>query len=307
MSAAQNNERLSVEPLMGAALSFGGRDAAAPDLESAQVAIIPVPYDSTTTYLPGTRHGPIAILRASQQLELFDEETSQEILPKGIGTLEELEVDVGSPRAMVDRVRSLAEKILDYGLFPLMLGGEHLLSLGMIQATAERLDDLSILQLDAHADLRETYQGTRFSNACAMRLASGHGNLISVGVRSISAEEHRWARDHRVPIYYATDLREQPNWQEEVVARLGPRVYITIDLDVFDPAIMPAVGTPEPGGLGWYEVLDLLRLVSRDRRVVGADIMELCPHPGNIAPDFFAAKLALKLLVYCFQQTDGQL
>ncbi len=234
-------------------------------------------------------------------MELFDEETGYEVYRLGIATLEEVEVDASSPQAMVARIRSIGERVLDAGLFPMMLGGEHLLSLGMIQAVASRVDDLSILQLDAHADLRKTYQGTEYSNACVMRLASRYGPLVPVGVRSLSWEEHCWARDQQLSIFYAADIHKRSDWQKEVLAHLSPQVYITIDLDVFDPAIMPAVGTPEPGGLHWYEVLDLLYRVSRTHQIVGADIMELCPQPGNIAPNFFAAKLAYKLLSYCFE------
>ena len=306
MSTEQKYGLESYANLAAASTSFGGRDGASLDPENAQVLIIPVPYDATTTYMPGTRQGPGAILRASQQLELFDEETGQEVFRVGIATLEEMEVDASNPSAMVDKVRSLGEKTLDIGLFPLMLGGEHLLSLGMIQAMAGRVDDLSVLQLDAHADLRKTYQGAEYSNACVMRLASRHAELVPVGIRSMSSQEHRWAQEQALPIFFAADIHNRSNWQEEVVAQLRPQVYITIDLDVFDPAIMPAVGTPEPGGLYWYEVLELLRLVCRSREVVGADIMELCPQPGNIAPDFFAAKLAYKLLSYRFQnRTDS--
>jgi agmatinase len=182
-----------------------------------------------------------------------------------------------------------------------MLGGEHLLSLGMIQAVASRTEDLSILQLDAHADLRQTYQGAEHSNACVMRLASRYGPLVPVGIRSLSAEEIRWSEQEDLPVFYAKDICNRSDWQEKVVAQLHSHVYITIDLDVFDPAVMPAVGTPEPGGLHWYEVLKLLRSVCQAKKVVGADIMELCPQPGNIAPDFFAAKLAYKLLAYRFE------
>ena len=300
---AENDHALpSVTTLAVASGSFGGGDAAVSDLEKAKVLIIPVPYDGTTTYLSGTRRGPAAILRASQELELFDEETDQEVYRLGIATLEEVEVDASSPQAMVARVRSLGEKALDAGLFPLMLGGEHLLSLGMIQAAASRVDHLSILQLDAHADLRKTYQGTEYSNACVMRLASSYGSLVPVGVRSLSAEEDGWARDQQLPIFYAADIHKRLGWQDGIIPHLSPQVYVTIDLDVFDPGVMPAVGTPEPGGLHWYEVLDLLRLVSRERQIVGADIMELCPQPGNVAPDFFAAKLAYKLLSYRFEK-----
>jgi len=297
MTAPDPRQPLSL-PLATSAAAFGGAAAAVRDPKNARVLIVPVPYDATTTYLSGTRQGPAAILRASQQLELFDEETGREMQELGIATLDEVEVDAGGPTAMVARVRSLGERILAAGLFPLMLGGEHLLSLGMIQALAGKAERLSILHLDAHGDLRETYQGTPYSNACVMRLASDYGSLISVGIRALSVEEHRWLRERNLPVFYAGEIRRRPDWQEEVLAHLGPDVYLTIDLDVFDPAEMPAVGTPEPGGLHWYEILDLVRLVCHRRRVVGADVMELCPQPGNPAPDFLAAKLVFKILAY---------
>ncbi|MBT8406848.1 MAG: agmatinase [Deltaproteobacteria bacterium] len=306
MSAKHNYGLPSLPPLAAASASFGGRDATIQDPEQAKVLIIPVPYDATTTYISGTREGPAAILRASQQLELFDDETGMEVFRVGIATLEEIEVDVSSPQAMVAKIRSIGEDTLAAGLFPLILGGEHLLSLGMIQALAGGVDDLSILQLDAHADLRQNYQGTEYSNACITRLASRYAKLVPVGIRSLSLEENHWAQEQQLPIFYAADIYNREGWQQEVVEHLRPRVYISIDLDVFDPAIMPAVGTPEPGGLHWYEVLELLRLVCQTRQVVGADIMELCPQPGNIAPDFFAAKLAYKLLSYRFESERQQ-
>jgi len=285
-------------PLATGAAAFGGVAAAVRDPKNTRVLIVPVPYDATTTYLSGTRQGPAAILRASQQLELFDEETGREMQELGIATLDEVEVDAGGPTAMVARVRSLGEQVLATGLFPVMLGGEHLLSLGMIQAVAGKAERLSILHLDAHGDLRQTYQGTPYSNACVMRLASDYGSLVSVGIRALSVEEHRWLRERNLPVFYAGDIRRRSNWQDEVLAHLGPEVYLTTDLDVFDPAEMPAVGTPEPGGLHWYEILDLVRLVCQRRRLVGADVMELCPQPGNPAPDFLAAKLVFKILAY---------
>lgn len=295
---AQNPHHLCSLPLATGAAAFGGAAAAVKDPQTMRVLIVPVPYDATTTYLSGTRQGPAAILRASQQLELFDEETGREMQELGVATLDEVEVDAGGPTAMVARVRSLGEQILARGLFPLMLGGEHLLSLGIIQAVAGRAERLSILHLDAHGDLRETYQGTSHSNACVMRLASDYGSLVSVGIRALSVEEHRWLRERNLPVFYAGEIRRRPNWQEDVLAHLGPEVYLTVDLDVFDPAEMPAVGTPEPGGLHWYEILDLVRLVCQQRRLVGADVMELCPQPGNPAPDYLAAKLVFKILAY---------
>ena len=301
MKSNQPSEEEFFPALAAASASFGGRDGSTSHPEKAKVLILPVPYDGTTTYRPGARQGPSAIIQASQHLELFDDETGKEVFRVGIATLEEMEVDASSPQAMVAKVKSLGEKILDGGFFPLMLGGEHLLSLGMIQAVASRTENLSILQLDAHTDLRKTYQGTAHSNACVMRLASRLGALVPVGIRSLTAEEHRWIKQHGLQVFYAADIHNLSDWQDKVVDRLYPHVYITIDLDVFDPAVMPAVGTPEPGGLHWYEVLKLLRSVCQGRKVVGADIMELCPQPGNIAPDFFAAKLVYKLLAYLFE------
>ena len=295
---AQNPHHPCSLPLATGAAAFGGAAAAVKDPQTMRVLIVPVPYDATTTYLSGTRQGPAAILRASQQLELFDEETGREMQELGVATLDEVEVDAGGPTAMVARIRSLGEQILARGLFPLMLGGEHLLSLGIIQAVAGKAERLSILHLDAHCDLRETYQGTSYSNACVMRLASEYGSLVSVGIRALSVEEHQWLRERNLPVFYAGDIRRRSNWQDEVLAHLGPEVYLTTDLDVFDPAEMPAVGTPEPGGLHWYEILDLVRLVCQRRRLVGADVMELCPQPGNPAPDFLAAKLVFKILAY---------
>ena len=301
MNSDRRDEVEFFPAVSAASASFGGRDGATADLYKAKALILPVPYDGTTTFMPGTRHGPSAILRASQHLELFDDETGQDVFRVGIATLEEVEVDVSSSQAMVAKVKAIGEKILHGGFFPLMFGGEHLLSLGMIQAVASRTEDLSILQLDAHTDLRETYQGTGYSNACVMRLASTYGALVPVGIRSLSAEEHHWTKKHGLQVFYATDIHNRSDWQEKVVSQLLPHVYITIDLDVFDPGVMPSVGTPEPGGLHWYEVLKLLRLVCQERNVLGADITELCPQPGNTAPDFFAAKLACKILAYRFE------
>ncbi|MBW1982421.1 MAG: agmatinase [Deltaproteobacteria bacterium] len=288
-----------IVPASGSA-AFGGLEAAVSDIASARALIIPVPYDATTTYITGTRQGPAAILEASQQLEFFDEETRHEVFKVGIATLEEIEVDARGPGSMVARVETVGRWALDTGLFPLMLGGEHLLSLGMIRAVAEESADLTILHLDAHADLRRTYQGSDYSNACVMRLAGRHGNVVSVGIRSLSLEEDHWIRQQGLTVFYAADLRDNSRWQQQVVDCLGQEVYITIDLDVFDPAEMPAVGTPEPGGLHWYEVLKLLRLVCENRTVIGADVMELCPQAAHSPANFTAAKLVYKILAYRF-------
>jgi agmatinase len=285
---------------LGPPLSFLGLRSPEADFASARAVIIPAPYDGTTTYRSGTRDGPRAILLASRELELFDEETGTEPYREGIATLEELAITVSSPRAMVDHVRAAGEFVLAAGKLPVLLGGEHLLSLGMIEALAARFGDLTVLHLDAHSDLRSSYQGSAYSNACVMYQALRHAALVQVGVRSLTREERLLAEERCIPCFPAQRLYWDARLWDQILPRLGPHVYISIDLDVFDPAVMPAVGTPEPGGLGWYEVIRLLRRVTRERQVVGFDVMELLPQPYLIAADFFAARLVHKLLAYIF-------
>lgn len=289
-----------LQECLGPPHTFLGRCSTDVELRAARVVVLPVPYDGTTTYRSGTRDGPRAILEASRELEDYDEETETEVYRQGIATLEELAVTVASPRTMVERVRTVGDMLFDAGKLPVMLGGEHLLSLGMIEAAKAHFPDLTILQLDAHADLRKTYQGSAYSNACVMRLARRHAPLVQVGIRSLTREEHRTIVREKVPCFFARRLWQQPDVLEEIVASLSGQVYITIDLDVLDPSIMPAVGTPEPGGLRWYEGLQLLRKVTEAVEVVGFDVMELAPIPHNVAPDFLAARLVYKLLSYIF-------
>lgn len=287
-----------LEDWPGPHYSFLGLPPSWEALDRSRAVIVPVPYDGTTTYRAGTREGPRAILCASKELEYFDEETGVEACRQGIATLGELEVTVASPREMVDRVRAAGESVLAAGKIPVLLGGEHLLSLGMIQAVSARFPDVTVLHLDAHADLRDSYQGSRYSNACVMRLAADHARIVAVGVRALSREEAAFIEERQISCYYAHQLYRSPHLWEEIPRLLGPRVYVTIDLDAFDPSIMPAVGTPEPGGLGWYEVLGLLRAVAGARDIVGFDVMELSPIPQMIAPDLLAARLTYKLLTY---------
>ncbi len=287
---------------LGPHSSFLGLSSSESSLEGARAVLIPVPYDGTTTYRAGTREGPRAILAASRELEPYDEETGIEAYRYGIATLEELPVIVTSPKEMVGSVREVGEAVLEAGKLPVLLGGEHLLSLGMIEAVAGRYENFSILHLDAHADLREEYQGSSFSNACVMRHAMEYAPIVQVGIRSLTIEEHRFIRDRNIPCFFAHELHRDPGLFERVLPCLGPNVYISIDLDVLDPAIMPAVGTPEPGGLSWYEVTDLLRTVIRERRVIGLDFMELNPVPQFVAPDFLAARLVYKTLSFIFHK-----
>jgi agmatinase len=206
---------------------------------------------------------------------------------------------------MVNRVKSVVASVFDAGKLPVLLGGEHLLSLGAIEALAGRMEGLSILHLDAHADLKTEYQESPFSNACVMYHASRLATLVQVGIRSLTREERDYALENSIPCFWAQELWQKPDSWDRILHHLGPEVYISIDLDVFDPSIMPAVGTPEPGGLGWYEVLRLLRQVARKRRVVGVDVMELLPIPHMAAPDFLAARLVYKLLGYILMDRDS--
>ena len=285
--------------------SFLGLPPSVEILKSARAVILPVPYEGTTTFKTGTREGPRAILAASRELELFDEETATEAYRFGIATLGELEVTVSSPREMIERVRLAGESILEAGKIPVLLGGEHLLSFGMIEAVSTRFPDVTVLHLDAHADLREEYQGSRYSNACVMHLAAQHVRLVQAGIRAITREEVEFIGEKQIPCFYAYQLHQSPNLWQEIPRLLGPRVYVSIDLDAFDPGIMPAVGTPEPGGLGWYEVLGLLRDVAERSEIIGFDVMELSPISQMVAPDLLAARLVYKLLTYIFMDNES--
>ncbi|MCE5335817.1 MAG: agmatinase [Desulfobacteraceae bacterium] len=286
---------------LGPHCSFLGLQTEEADFDDAGAVIIPVPYDGTTTFRSGTREGPRAILNASRELELFDEETCTEVYREGLFTMPELPVNILSPRAMVQDVRDACEFVIGSGKFPVLLGGEHLLSLGMVEALAAKYPDLTILHLDAHSDLREEYQGSPYSNACIMRRAFDHARLVQVGIRSLTREEFDFIRERRIPCFFAYELHRKPALWESVPDAVGRgNVYISIDLDGFDPSIMPAVGTPEPGGLGWYETLAMLRTVIGQANIVGLDIMELLPVPPDTASEFFAARLLYKLLSYIF-------
>ncbi|MDY6909052.1 MAG: agmatinase [Thermodesulfobacteriota bacterium] len=290
--------RARMREYLGPSCSFMGLTSPEADFETARFVVLPVPYDGTTTFRAGTREGPRAILQASRELESYDEETGDEPHRRGIATLDELAVTVASPKEMVDRVRDAGRILFEAGKLPVMLGGEHLLSLGMIEAAAAFHPRLTVLQLDAHADFKDHYQESPYSNACVMRRVWERVPVVQAGIRSLTREEHHFLIENRVPSYFARDLHEAPERLDEVPEDLGPEVYVTIDLDVFDPSVMPSVGTPEPGGLTWYQVLRLLRRVTETRRVVGFDVMELLPQPHPAAPDFLAARLVHKMLAY---------
>ncbi|MGQ9628809.1 MAG: agmatinase [bacterium] len=284
---------------------FGGLEEGYTDYRRAGIAVLPVPYDATVSYGTGTRNGPRHIISASMNLELYDVETGRQPFLRGIHTLPEVEPVASGPQSMVNRVYTICRGVLRDGKFPVILGGEHSISFGVVRALRERYADLSVLQLDAHADLREEYGGTPYNHACVMRRILDICPIVQVGIRSMSPEEAKFIRERDLrPFYAHSMISGGDDWMGEAVRRLTDMVYITIDLDALDPSIMPAVGTPEPGGMGWYEVIALIRRVAESKRIVGFDVLELAPQPGNIAPDFLAAKLVYKVLAYIDKNFD---
>jgi agmatinase len=281
--------------------TYGGLPPEDSAFEQAQVVVLSIPYEQTTTYGTGTKEGPQALIAASRHMELYDEELDYEVYRVGIHTLRELETVASGPGAMLDRITEVTRELLDHGKFIVGLGGEHTISFGLVRAYAERFPGLSVLQFDAHADLRDTYQGTPYNHASVLRRISEIVPAVQVGIRSLSREEAAWVKARQARLFYASEVVGSPSIATTISEALTDHVYITICLDGLDPSIMPAVGTPEPGGLGWYDVLRIVRQVAETRHIVGFDVVELFPIPGNIAPDFLAAKLVYKVLGYRYK------
>jgi agmatinase len=279
---------------------FGGTTPTTTDFEHARVVILPIPLDRTTSYVAGTRGGPHEILVASAHMELWDEETGTDVHSIGIYTLPEMDFPFATMDEVVDEIQRVTSELVNRGKFPMILGGEHSLTGPVVAAVAAKHKNLSVLQIDAHADLRDRYMGTPHNHACAMRRVLEHAKTTQVGVRSLSPEEAQALPSLATTVFYDYNMRNDPKWIDRVVDSLSDTVYITIDADGLDPAIMPAVGTPEPGGLSWYETLTLLRRVIESKNVVGCDLVELCPMAGNVAPNFLCAKLLYKILSYRF-------
>jgi agmatinase len=275
-----------------------------PDLSGypkSRAAILPLPYEATTSYGAGTRRGPAAIIKASQQVEFFDEELNLEPCQVGISTAKAPAFGKVNGAQAVKTIAASCRALLNDGKFVVGLGGEHTVTVGMVEAMHENYPDLWVVQLDAHSDLRDEYEGSPYSHACAMARVIEFCPHVGLGIRSgIAGERERLKPPSQV--YYAHEIRQMgaARWMEQVFNLVGPRVYLTIDLDFFNPAEMPAVGTPEPGGFGWYEALDFLRELFSRREVVGGDIVELMPLRGMPAADFLAARLAYKLIAYKF-------
>ncbi len=277
--------------------NYGGIPKKYTELQKSEIVVLPVPYDGTSTWIKGADKGPAAILEASANMELYDIETDSEVYKKGIHTANAV-TEKSSPEKMTAAVYKSALKYVADDKFLVTLGGEHSISVGAIQAYAETYENLTVLQLDAHSDMRPEYEGSRYNHACAMSRAVEFCPVVQVGIRSMDVDEKKYITRSRV--FFAEERMSDPAWKDKVVKLLSDNVYITIDLDVFDPSVLPSTGTPEPGGLFWYEVLELMRMVNAKRNIVGLDVVELCPNKADKASDFIASKLIYKILSYKF-------
>lgn len=276
--------------------NFLGLPADEAPFDTSPIVVLPVPYEATVSYMGGTRFGPRGLLHASRFVELYDHELDAEPYKVGVHTLPQLMLSGAGPEVALEELRRAMDGLLDAGKFVIMLGGEHSITAPPVLAHADRVKGrLSVLQLDAHADLRAEYEGTELSHACVMYRVHERADIVPVGIRALTMEERVLIREKNIPVSFAHELSDA-GWIDRVVGNLGDAVYITIDVDYFDPALMPATGTPEPGGGSWYPTLELLERVFRERQVVGCDVVELAPIPGLVAPDFLAAKLVYKLV-----------
>jgi len=277
--------------------SFGGLPPFYSDKNTSGIVVIPVLYDATSTWIRGSAEGPSALIDASANMELYDIETDSEVYKKGIYTDTPVIVN-GEPGLMIAETRRRVSEWLEKGKFVVTLGGEHSVSIGATQAHVDHHPGICVLQLDAHTDLRQEYEGSIFNHACAMARIREQAPVTQVGIRSMDIEEKKYTEPGK--IFYMEEMIKDPAWKQQVVETLGRDVYLTFDLDVLDPSIMPSTGTPEPGGMDWYTTLGLIRAVVKQRNLVGFDLVELCPDKHNKAPDFLAAKLLYKILSYIF-------
>ncbi len=268
-------------------------------LEKSKVILIPVPYDGTSTWGKGADKGPEALLEASENMELYDIETETEVYQQGVYVTDPITENT-SPEAMVNSVYKKTKEYIKRNKFVTLVGGEHSISIGSIRAFNECFDNLTVLHIDAHADLRESYDGTPYNHACAVYEASQNKNLVQVGIRSMDALEKTLMDTDKT--FFAHEMAEDEYWIDKVVELLTDNVFITFDLDALDPSILPSTGTPEPGGLFWYETLEFLKQVFEEKNVVGFDLVELCPNANDKSSDLLAAKLYYKMLSYKFME-----
>ncbi|MFY7670813.1 agmatinase [Tenacibaculum sp. MEBiC06402] len=272
-------------------------------LENSKIVVIPVPYDGTSTWQKGADKGPEAFLDASENMELYDIETNSEVYKEGVYLADPVTED-SSPETMVEAVHQTTKKYINKNKFVTIIGGEHSVSIGTIRAFDECFNNLTVLQIDAHADLRKEYEGSTCNHACAMYEASLNTNLVQVGIRSMEKSEKNSMNLDKV--FFAHDMAVNEDWMDDVLDQLTDNVFITFDLDALDPSIMPSTGTPEPGGLFWYETLEFLKMVFEQKNVVGFDLVELCPNDIDKSSDFLTAKLYYKMLSYKFANLEEE-
>jgi agmatinase len=277
-------------------MNFGGAEVVY-DYSGSGIIIVPVPYDETSTWIKGSDKGPDAIMEASVNLEFYNVETATEVHLKGIHTIAPVQ-EKSSPEILVNAVYEKVLHLLSDKKFPVIVGGNHTVSIGAVKAFSEYVMNLSVLQLDAHSDLRQEYEGSRFNHACAMARSREFAPIVQVGIRSMSVDELPYADKER--IFYAHELYYDKKLYSKALDKLTENVYVTIDLDVFDPSLVPSTGTPEPGGPEYLELIHFLREVARKKNIVGFDVVELCPSPANKTSDFIAAKVIYQLLSYIF-------
>lgn len=280
--------------------TYAGIPAKYAAYDSAEVLLTSIPFDGTSTWGKGADLGFKAFLDASANMELYDIETQSEPYKRGVFLEKPLKVKKSTPEEMVEIVYKTTIQQLKSGKLPTFFGGEHSISIGVLRAFAQKHKNLTVVQLDAHTDLRQEYMGTKFNHACALAEAQKYTNLIQVGIRSMDSSEKKYLQ--REKVYFAHQIMDNDYWMEESLKKMTDKVYITLDLDVFDSSLMPSTGTPEPGGMHWYQVLQYLRMIFLRKKVMGFDIVELAPNPHNQAPDFLAAKLYYKMLAYYFER-----
>jgi agmatinase len=287
--------------------NFGGIGPPHSDPETARTVILPVPYDRTATYGKGAAGGPAALIAASCNMELYDEELGADTYTLGIHTAPPVCGNEAPPEEMVRKVEQAVGEYLDRGKIVVTVGGEHSITAGAVAAHHRRNPRMTVVQLDAHGDLRDTYEGSKNNHACVMRRVRELCPTLAVGIRSLSREEADYLSVQKVPMISGKRVAEGRDWIREALESAGDEVYVTVDLDYFDPALVPGTGTPEPGGGDWYTALAFLQALSRHSRIVGFDIMELAPIPGQPASDFLAARLLYRMLGYALAgRSDGR-
>ena len=275
------------------------------DPKTSKFIILPMPMEATVSYKRGTRHGPDALIRASHHVEYFDEEHWNEPWEAGIATLEPVDVSGEAP-VVFKRAADTVEPFIRNGQFVFTIGGEHALTEGPLSGVARVHKKISVFHIDAHADLRDSYHGSKYNHACAARRMMEYADIVQVGIRSISEDEYHYCNSKTVKTFLRHKHLDNKKLIPKVLDALGDTVYISIDLDGLDPSIMPGVGTPVPGGLGWYETLDLLRAVILNKNVVAADVVELCPLPDEVVSEFTAARLVYRMIGYVVAKASGK-